>query len=135
MKWLEKYADYAYALLRIVTGFIFLFHGAQKILGVLSQFQPRPWSQLWFGGIIELVGGLMVLLGFQTRAAAFLCSGTMAVAYIQYHWKFQIGAQLFPAVNKGELALLYSLIFFLIACRGGIKWSLDIGFSGQRRKQ
>jgi len=125
MKWLEKYADYAYALLRIVTGFMFLFHGAQKILGVLSEFQPPAWSQLWFGGIIELVGGLMVLLGFQTRAAAFLCSGTMAVAYIQYHWKFQIGSQLFPALNKGELALLYSLVFLLIACRGGIKWSLD----------
>ena len=124
MKWLEKYADYAYALLRIVTGFMFLFHGAQKILGVLSEFQPPAWSQLWFGGIIELVGGLMVLLGFQTRAAAFLCSGTMAVAYIQYHWKFQIGAQLFPAVNKGELALLYSFVFLLIACRGTVKWSL-----------
>ena len=125
MKWLERYADHAYALLRIVTGFIFLFHGAQKILGVLSELQPPAWSQLWFGGIIELVGGLMVLLGFQTRAAAFLCSGTMAVAYIQYHWKFQIGAQLFPAINKGELALLYSVVFFLIACRGGVKWSLD----------
>jgi putative oxidoreductase len=125
MKWLEKYADYAYALLRIVTGFIFSFHGAQKILGVLSQFQPPTWSQLWFGGIIELVCGLMVLLGLQTRAAAFLSSGTMAVAYIQYHWKFQTGAQLFPAMNKGELALLYSLVFLLIACRGGVKWSLD----------
>ncbi len=125
MSWLEKYADHAYALLRIVTGFIFSFHGSQKILGVLSEFQPPAWSQLWFGGIIELVGGLMVLLGFQTRAAAFLCSGMMAVAYIQYHWKFQAGAQLFPAINKGELALLYSLVFFLIACRGGVKWSLD----------
>ena len=125
MKWLGKYADDAYALLRIVTGFIFSFHGAQKILGVLSEFQPAAWSQLWFGGIIELVGGLMVLLGLQTRAAAFLCSGTMAVAYIQYHWKFQTGAQLFPAINKGELALLYSVVFFLIACRGGVKWSLD----------
>jgi putative oxidoreductase len=49
----------------------------------------------------------------------------MAVAYIQYHWKFQTGAQLFPAINKGELALLYSLVFLLIACRGGVKWSLD----------
>jgi putative oxidoreductase len=125
MTWLEKYEDYAYALLRIVTGFIFSFHGAQKILGVFSQFQPPTWSQLWFGGIIELVCGLMVLLGLQTRAAAFLSSGTMAVAYIQYHWKFQTGAQLFPAINKGELALLYSLVFLLIACRGGVKWSLD----------
>ena len=125
MKWLGKYGDSAYVLLRIVTGFIFSFHGAQKILGVLSEFQPPAGSQLWFGGIIELVGGLMVLFGFQTRAAAFLCSGTMAVAYIQYHWKFQVGPQLFPAINKGELALLYSLVFFLIACRGGVKWSLD----------
>jgi putative oxidoreductase len=125
MKWLEKYGDYAYALLRIVTGFLFAFHGAQKILGVFSQFQPPTWSQLWFGGIIELVCGLMVLLGLQTRAAAFLSSGTMAVAYIQYHWKFQTGAQLFPAINKGELALLYSLVFLLVACRGGVKWALD----------
>jgi putative oxidoreductase len=125
MKWLEKYADYAYALLRIATGFMFAFHGIQLTLGVFSKFQPLAWSQLWFGGVIELVGGLMVMLGFQARAAAFLCSGTMAVAYIQYHWKFQIGSQLFPAVNKGELAALYSFVFFLIACRGGIKWSMD----------
>jgi putative oxidoreductase len=125
MKWLEKYKDYAYALLRMVTGFLFAFHGTQLILGVLSEFQPPAWSQLWFGGIIELVGGLMVMLGFQTRAAAFLCSGTMAVAYIQYHWKFQTGSLLLPALNKGELSVLYSFIFLLIACRGGVKWSLD----------
>ena len=125
MKQLEKYADHAYALLRIVTGFLFLFHGAQKILGVLSDVQPPVGSQLWFGGIIELIGGLLVMLGFQTRVAAFLCSGTMAVAYVQFHWKFQIGPGLFPAINKGELALLFSFIFLLVACRGGIKWCLD----------
>jgi putative oxidoreductase len=125
MKWLEKYADYAYALLRIMTGFMFTFHGAQKILGVLSEFRPPAWSQLWFGGIIELLCGLAVMLGYKTRAAAFLCSGTMAVAYFQFHWKFQIGANLFPAINKGELAALYSLVFLYIACRGGVKWSLD----------
>jgi putative oxidoreductase len=125
MKWLEKYADHAYALLRIVTGFLFSFHGAQKILGVFSQSQPPVGSQLWFGGMIELIGGLMVMLGFKTRWAAFLCSGTMAVAYIQFHWKFQAGPALFPAINKGELALLFSLIFLLIACRGGVTWCLD----------
>ncbi len=125
MKWLEKYADYAYALLRIATGFMFAFHGVQLLFGVFAQFQPPIGSQLWIGGIIELVGGLLVMLGFQTRVAAFICSGTMAVAYIQYHWKFQTGSQLFPAINKGELSALYSFIFFLIACRGGIKWSLD----------
>jgi putative oxidoreductase len=125
MKWLEKYADYAYALLRIMTGFMFLFHGAQKILGVLSEFRPPAGSQLWFGGIIELVCGLAVMLGFKTRAAAFLCSGTMAVAYFQFHWKFQMGSNFFPAINKGELAALYCFVFLYIACRGGVKWSLD----------
>ncbi len=125
MKWLEKFADHAYAILRISSGFLFSFHGVQNVLGVLSEFKTPVGSQLWFGSVIELVGGLMVMLGFQTRAAAFLCSGTMAVAYIQYHWKFQIGSQLLPALNKGELAVLYCFIFLFIACRGGIKWSLD----------
>jgi len=125
MKRLQRYADHAYVLMRIVTGFMFSFHGAQKIFGVLSGFQPPVGSQLWIGGIIELVGGLAVMLGFHTRAAAFLCSGTMAVAYIQFHWKFQIGPELFPAINKGELAVLYCVVFFLIACRGGVKWCLD----------
>jgi len=125
MKFLEEYADYAYALLRMVTGFLFSFHGAQKILGVLTESQPPMWSQLWFGGIIELIGGLMVMIGFRTREAAFLCSGTMAVAYFQFHWKFQFGSQIFPAINKGELAVLFCLVFLYIACRGGVKWSLD----------
>jgi putative oxidoreductase len=125
MKWLERYADHAYALLRIMAGFMFSFHGAQKILGVLSDFQPPVGSQLWFGGIIELLGGLAIMLGFKTRAAAFLCSGEMAVAYFQFHWKFQVGPQFFPAINKGELAALYCFVFLYIACRGGVKWSLD----------
>ena len=125
MKWLEKYTDYAYALMRIVAGLMFSFHGVQKILGVLSESQPPVGSQLWFGGIIELVGGLAVMLGFQTRLAAFLCSGTMAVAYLQFHWKLQIGANFFPALNHGELAVLYSFVFLFIASRGGVKWSLD----------
>ena len=125
MKRLEQCADQAYALMRIVTGFMFAFHGAQKILGVLSDFQPPVGSQLWFGGIIELIGGLLVMVGFQTRWAAFLCSGEMAVAYVQFHWKFQLGSAFFPAVNKGELAVLYCFVFLVIACRGGVKWRLD----------
>lgn len=125
MKSLEKYADHAYALMRIMAGIMLAFHGAQKILGLLSQFQPPVGSQLWFGGLIELVGGLAIMLGFQTRAAALLCSGMMAVAYFQFHWKFQIGANFFPALNKGELAVLYCFVFLFIATRGGVKWCLD----------
>lgn len=125
MKRFEKYADHTYALMRMMAGFMFSFHGAQKIVGVLSEFRPPVGSQLWFGGIIELVGGLMVMLGFQTRAAAFLCSGTMAVAYCQFHWKLQLGPKFLPALNQGELAALYCFVFLFIACRGGVKWSLD----------
>lgn len=125
MKRLEKYADCAYALLRIVAGFMFAFHGSQKILGLFADFRPPIGSQLWFGGIIELLGGLAIMLGFQTRIAAFICSGEMAVAYFQFHWKFQTGANVFPAVNKGELAVLYCFLFLFICCRGGVKWCLD----------
>ena len=125
MKWLAKYSDHAYALLRIVVGFMFLFHGSQKVLGILSDFQPPMGSQLWIGGLIELIGGLAVMLGYQTRAAAFLCSGEMAVAYFQFHWQFRMGQNFFPAINKGEMAVLYCFVFLFIATRGGGKWSLD----------
>lgn len=128
MKRLEKYADGAYALLRIVAGFLFFFHGAQKILGLFAATRPPVWSQIWFAGIIELVGGLAVMLGFGTRLAAFICSGTMAVAYFQAHWKFQLGSRIFPIVNQGELAALYSFVFLLIFFKGGVKWSLDKKF-------
>jgi putative oxidoreductase len=111
--------------MRIMAGFMFSFHGVQKILGVLSDFQPPVGSQLWFGGLIELLGGLAVMLGFQTRIAAFICSGEMAVAYFQFHWKFQMGPQFFPTLNKGELAALYCFVFLFIACRGGVTWKLD----------
>ena len=125
MKRLAGYTDQAYALLRIVAGFMFSFHGAQKILGILSEFQPPVGSQLWFGGLIELIAGLLILMGFQTRWAAFLASGEMAVAYFQFHWKFQFGPGFFPAINQGELAALYCFVFLLIACRGGVTWCLD----------
>ena len=125
MNQLAKYTDQAYALMRIVAGFMFSFHGAQKILGILSDFQPPPGSQLWFGGLIELLCGLLIMVGFQTRWAAFLASGEMAVAYFQFHWKFQLGPQFFPIINKGELAALYCFVFLFIACRGGAIWCLD----------
>lgn len=127
MKMLEKYANHTYALLRFVTGAMFSFHGAQIILRVFAEgFPPAPvGSQTWFGGLIELIGGLLVMAGFQTRWAAFLCSGTMAVAYFQFHWKFQLGRNFFPPINQGEMAALYCFIFLFIACRGGVKWSLD----------
>jgi putative oxidoreductase len=115
----------AYTLLRVVAGLMFAFHGVQKHFGLLSDFRPPFGSQLWFGGLIELLGGVAIAVGAFTPWAALLASGTMAVAYLQFHWRFDLGAKFFPAVNKGELALLYSLLFLFIACRGGGKWSID----------
>lgn len=124
-RFLEPKSDTAYALLRIIAGIMFAFHGMQKIFGVLSEFQPEFGTQIWFGGMIELVTGLGMAVGLFTNWAAFLASGTMAVAYTQFHWKLDFGASLFPAVNKGELALAYSLLFLYFACHGGGLWSLD----------
>jgi len=121
---LKRFEEPAYALLRIVAGLMFAFHGMQKLFGVQSTFLPPAWSQLWFGGIIELVAGLAIAGGVFTTWAAFLASGEMAVAYLQFHWKGAFDAQFFPTVNKGELALLYSVLFLFIACRGSGKWSL-----------
>ena len=124
-RFLEPRADTAYAVLRIVSGLLFSMHGMQKILGVLAHSPPPVGSQLWFGGIIELVGGLAIAAGAFTRCAAFVASGTMAVAYVQFHWKLAFGEQFFPVINKGELAVVYAFLFLFIACRGAGKWSVD----------
>jgi putative oxidoreductase len=121
---LEKRAEAAYTLLRIVAGLMFAFHGAQKIFGVMSNFRPPAGTQLWFGGIIELVAGVCIAAGIYTAWAALIASGEMAVAYIQFHWKLEFGERFFPAVNQGELALLYSVVFLFIACRGTGKYGL-----------
>ncbi|MFL2531363.1 MAG: DoxX family protein [Porticoccaceae bacterium] len=122
MKFLENYQEQAYALLRITTGFMFLLHGTQKFFNFPYQY---PYGELGFltiaAGSIELIGGVLIILGLTTRGAAFLCSGTMAVAYWLYH-----GTQSFyPIVNGGEVAALYCFIFLFIACKGSGIWSMD----------
>jgi putative oxidoreductase len=123
----DHYQEQVYALLRIVTGLLFSFRGAQIVLRVFAEgLPPAPaGSQLWFGGMIELLGGLLVMLGFQTRCAALLSSGTMAVAYFQFHWKLRLGRMSLPALNQGEPAVLFCFIFLLVACRGAGIWSVD----------
>lgn len=120
-KFIGKFSPQIYALLRIVTGFLFLAHGAQKVLGMFGAEAKPVASFMWFGGVIELVGGLLVMIGFQAAWAAFLCSGTMAVAYFMFHQK----GGLLPIQNKGELAALYSFLFLYIAARGSGIWSVD----------
>jgi putative oxidoreductase len=122
---LEPWTEQVYAALRIVVGLLFAFHGVQKVFGVLTEFQPPVGSQLWIGGVIELVTGLLIAAGFLTVWSAFLASGTMAVAYVQYHWKFAFGQEFFPGINQGELAVVYAFLFLFIACRGAGIASVD----------
>lgn len=126
----EALSERAYALLRILAGALFAFHGVQKVFGVLAESQPPVGSQLWIGGVIELLCGVAVALGLFTRVAAFLASGTMAVAYFQFHWKLQLGSGFFPTVNGGELAVLYCFVFLFVASRSAGPWSLDGRRSG-----
>ncbi len=124
-----KLETLAFAALRVVAGFMFALHGAQKLFGFLAT-KPGPelLSQKGIGGVIELAAGVLIALGLFTRPAAFLASGTMAVAYIQFHWKLQLGEKFFPisgAGNGGELAALYCFVFLLLAIRGSGALSLD----------
>jgi putative oxidoreductase len=117
----------AYAALRIVSGAMFSVHGMQKLFGwATTQAAPAVGSQLWIGGLIELVCGTLIAIGLLTRPAAFLASGTMAVAYIQFHWKLSFaGLAWLPAVNRGEPAVLYCFLFLFITGRGAGDASVD----------
>ena len=122
---LSRFTDVAYVLLRIVSGLMFSCHGMQKLLGLFPDPQmPATLStQMKIGGVIELACGLAIAAGIFTRSAAFLASGTMAVAYVQFHWfkegqGLQFDVNFFPIANHGESALLYSFLFLYIACRG-----------------
>ncbi len=128
MGFLTKYTEQLYALLRIVAGFLFLCHGLQKIFGALGGQQVPPGASLPFlAGVIELVGGLLILLGLFTSIAAFVSSGEMAVGYFMVHQPQ--GA--LPIQNQGELAALYCFVFLYIAARGSGIWSID-GARGRR---
>lgn len=116
-----------YAVLRIVVGFIFLWHGAQKLFGFPAAGpEGIPAFVLYVGGSIELVGGTLVMIGLMSRWAAFLCSGMMAAAY----WMAHGTRAVLPIMNGGELAVLYCFVFLFIAAHGSGIWSVDASRSG-----
>jgi putative oxidoreductase len=124
---MARFETAAYAALRIESGFLFSFHGMQKVFGWLSD-HARFGTQLWFGGWLELVGGVLIALGMFARSAAFLCSGMMAVAYFQFHWKLAFdGWRFLPVVNHGEPAVLYCFLFLFVAVKGPGPVSLPWG--------
>lgn len=112
---------YTYAAMRIVTGFLFLFHGLQKLFGMFGGQAVELVSQRGAAGVIELVGGTLVMIGLFTSPVAFLCSGQMAFAYFLAHYP----QSFWPIINRGELAALYCFVFLYIAARGAGALSLD----------
>jgi putative oxidoreductase len=121
---LNRYSPYALAVLRIVTALLFIEHGTQKLLGWPAPTQgdlPPAFSLLWVGAILELIGGVLILLGLFTRPVAFVLAGEMAVAY----WIGHAPRSFFPAVNGGDAAVLYCFVFLLFVFTGPGAWSLD----------
>jgi putative oxidoreductase len=121
MKIFARFENHVYALMPIVTGFLFPAHGVQKIFGALSGTQVELMSLMGLAGILELVGGSLIMVGFLTGYSAFICSGLMAAAYFMAH----APGGFWPIVNKGELAALYSFVFLYISVKGAGIWSID----------
>lgn len=119
---MQKFSPYSYALLRIMTGFLFLWHGAQKLFGYPEPMPAEAPAFIVYGaGGIEFFGGLLVMIGLCTNWVAFICSGCMAVAYWMAH-----GMKAFlPSANGGELAVIYCFVFLYIASQGAGIWSVD----------
>ncbi len=116
----------ALALLRIVSAFLFIQHGTAKFFGVphVAMFDGfQAMSLMGVAGALELVGGALLLIGLFTRPVAFVLSGFMAVAYFMGH--ASKGFFLTPILNGGELAIMFSFAFLLIAATGAGAWSVD----------
>jgi putative oxidoreductase len=120
VRWTPRFLS----ILRIITGFLLVAHGAQKLFGFLAppgMPAASTMSLMWVAGVLEFFGGLLILLGLFTRPAAFILSGLMAVAYFMVH----APGGFWPLQNKGELAVLYCFVFLFLAVAGGGEWSLD----------
>ena len=121
-QFMSNFTEQCYALMRMVAGFLFFWHGAQKLFGIPSVIPGDiPAFITYVAGPIELVGGILIMIGLFTQWAAFITSGEMAFAY----WIGHGTKALLPVENKGELAVLYCFVFLFIAAQGGGIWSVD----------
>jgi putative oxidoreductase len=118
VSFMKAYENQTYALMRITTGFMFLCHGAQKL--IVMPEEVRPWHIQWIAAPIELIGGALVMLGLFTSSAAFLCAGMAAAAY----WVGHFPRGYLPILNRGDAAALYSFVFLCISAKGTGSWGL-----------
>jgi len=129
MNFLNRFADPVYCIMRLIVGLMFACHGAQKILGWFArpgQSPEPPDMMMTIGGWIELICGLLVAIGLLMRPATFLASGMMAVAYFMAH----AGGGFFPIINRGEMAVVYSWLFFFMVFYGPGRLSIDAMMQG-----
>ena len=130
-RFLEAWQPRVLSVMRIVTAFLFMQHGGQKLLGFPGP--PRApfelFSLIGLAGILELFGGLLILVGLFTRPTAFLLSGFMAVAYFMVH----APRGFWTLLNAGELAVMYCFVFLYLSVAGGGEWSVDRILSTRRR--
>ena len=121
---LSRYQPHLLGILRIVAGLLFLAHGLVKLVGFPPGAMPGPQDPLSFygiAGIIELVAGALITLGFFTRPAAFIAAGEMAVGY----WMVHAGRSFYPVVNQGDAAILYCFLFLYLSAAGPGAFSVD----------
>jgi putative oxidoreductase len=124
MKFLKPHAEKIYALLRIITGALFLLHGMQKVFGMFGGVPPEAPPFIVYGaGGIELVAGALIAVGFFAAPAAFIASGEMAVAFFMGH--VMQSKNINPLENHGELAVFYCWFFLFVAAHGAGIWSVD----------
>jgi putative oxidoreductase len=126
-RWIGKYSEVLYAIMRIVIGLLFACHGAQKLFGVLGG-NSNLGALMTAAGIIEFFGGILMAIGFKAGYAGFIASGQMAAAYFMVHAKDGF----WPIVNKGEPAVIYCFIFLYIASKGSGILSVDKAVGGRQ---
>ncbi len=121
--WSDRWRPQLLSILRIVTAALFLSHGTSKILGFPASTAsfPPPWTQFWMAGMLELIGGALLLVGLFTRPVAFILAGEMAVAY----WLVHAPNNFFPVLNGGEAAILFCFVFLYFSVAGPGAWGLD----------
>lgn len=124
------------SIFRIVAGIIFVTSGTMKIFGYPANPMPNmpaiePWTQIWIGGWLEIVGGLLIVLGLLTRPTAFVMSGMMAVAYFQFHQP----QAFWPTQNGGVAAVMYCFFFLYLVFAGAGEWSLDAQIARSRSRE
>jgi putative oxidoreductase len=123
MDFLKPYSAQLLSVLRIMSGLLILQHGTAKYLSIPvgPMNNASPLTMGGFAGILELVGGVLLIIGLFTRPVAFILSGMTAVAYFYAH----AARSFYPILNGGELAVLYCFVFLYLAAAGGGAWSAD----------